>query len=363
MGEIRRGCKANISRQIGAEGGTRTHTSLSGKRILSPPSALKLLNKMTISELADLSNFSKSYISQVKHKKRPPSKRLLEELAKLDQRGNGNQAEIERAIRLFLESRQQGLSSGTIDGFYAKYLGKAIPVLGLTPTPKQINHFLSSLSCSPGGKHAYFRSLRVFFNWLYSPRSGFDMNGKGNPIVWVDPPKVPKMILPSLTRSQIELLIARAKDMREKAIITLFVESGLRLSELSNIRLRDIDWQARTVRVLGKGNKEGYAPFGALSEQYLKTWLQEYNPKANVPIWDLKPRGIQHMLEYLAKETGLPCNPHTFRRTFACLLRKAGVDTMTIKDLGRWESLEMVQRYTRSVTFNDSLRFYRPPLS
>jgi len=59
----------------------------------------------------------------------------------------------------------------------------------------------------------------------------------------------------------------------------------------------------------------------------------------------------------------LPCNAHTFRRTFACLLRKAGVDTMTIKDLGRWESLEMVQRYTRSVTFQDSLKFYKAPLS
>ncbi|MFC1901744.1 site-specific integrase [Chloroflexota bacterium] len=65
----------------------------------------------------------------------------------------------------------------------------------------------------------------------------------------------------------------------------------------------------------------------------------------------------------LETATGLPCNPHTFRRTFACLLRKAGVDTMTIKDLGRWESLEMVQRYTRSVSFQDSLKFYRAPLS
>ena len=69
------------------------------------------------------------------------------------------------------------------------------------------------------------------------------------------------------------------------------------------------------------------------------------------------------MLNRLEKETGLPCNPHTFRRTFACLLRKAGVDTMTIKDLGRWESLEMVQRYTRSVTFEDSMRHYKAPLS
>ena len=69
------------------------------------------------------------------------------------------------------------------------------------------------------------------------------------------------------------------------------------------------------------------------------------------------------MLTKLETETGLPCNPHTFRRTFACLLRKAGLDTMTIKDLGRWESLEMVQRYTRAVTFEDSMKHYKAPLS
>ncbi len=69
------------------------------------------------------------------------------------------------------------------------------------------------------------------------------------------------------------------------------------------------------------------------------------------------------MLRRLEKSSGLPCNLHTFRRTFACLLRKVRLDVMTIKDLGRWESLEMVQRYTRSVTFRDSLRFYKAPLS
>ncbi len=72
--------------------------------------------------------------------------------------------------------------------------------------------------------------------------------------------------------------------------------------------------------------------------------------------------GIASMLRRLEKETGVPCNPHTFRRTFACLLRKAGVDSMTIKDLGRWESLEMVQRYTRSVSLYDSLKLYKGSL-
>ena len=69
--------------------------------------------------------------------------------------------------------------------------------------------------------------------------------------------------------------------------------------------------------------------------------------------------GVVSMLRRLENKSGFPCNPHVFRRTFACLLRKSGLDVMTIKDLGRWESLEMVQRYTRTVTFRDSLKFYK----
>jgi integrase/recombinase XerC/integrase/recombinase XerD len=77
---------------------------------------------------------------------------------------------------------------------------------------------------------------------------------------------------------------------------------------------------------------------------------------------DLNQWGITTMLKRLGTKSGIKCNPHIFRHTFACLPRKAGVGTMTIKDLGRWESLEMVQRYTRSVTFQDSVKFNKIPL-
>jgi len=235
-------------------------------------------------------------------------------------------------------------------------------VLGLTPKPPTISHFLRSLSCSPGGKHGYFKCLRAFYNWLYSPKAGLGFKAEANPVTWVEAPKRPLLILPALTRVQVESLIDKAGTTRDRAIISLFTESGLRLFELTNIRPHDIDWdRARTIRVMGKGRKEALAPFGELSEGYLKAWLAQYQPNGN--IWGLNKWGITSMLRRLEAASGLPCNPHTFRRTFACLLRKAGVDTMTIKDLGRWESLEMVQRYTRSVTFNDALKFYKAPLS
>lgn len=64
------------------------------------------------------------------------------------------------------------------------------------------------------------------------------------------------------------------------------------------------------------------------------------------------------MLNTLKLKTGLPCNPHTFRRTFTSILAKRGVDSLHIMRLGRWESIQMVDRYTKSVRFEDSLKLY-----
>jgi site-specific recombinase XerD len=321
-----------------------------------------MLNKLSVSQLAKLSNLSKAYVSQVKHGIRPPSNKLIESLRRVAETDTKRGIDYRKAIDLFLQSRREGISQGTIQ-YYRKYLTKAVPYLGLTPTPRKIDSFLDSLSCSVGGKHAYYRALSVFYNWLYSFKAGLDFKPQNNPMASVEAPKRPKLILPSLNKEQVDILFSSAHSIRDKAIIALFVESGLRVSELANIKTYDIDWSTRTIKVLGKGNKEGCAPFGDVTEQHLRAWLEQYKPRDNEFIWDLKRRGIQQVMENLRGETGLPCNPHTFRRTFACLLRKAGVDTMTIKDLGRWESLEMVQRYTRSITFQDSLKFYKAPLS
>jgi integrase/recombinase XerC len=250
-----------------------------------------------------------------------------------------------------------GVSIRTI-GFYRERLSKFIWQVDYLKAPRnQIEKFLATIPPNKYGyatRNASFRTIRAFYRWLNA------MYGIANPVEGMRAPKLNKPILPSLELEQVLLLIEQAQGVRNKAIIALFTESGLRLSELVDIKPRDIDWEHRIIKVLGKGRKEDYAPFGELTETYLKEWLSQYQPEEN--IWGLNQWGIVSMLKRLEATTGLTCNPHTFRRTFACLLRKSGVDTMTIKDLGRWESLEMVQRYTRSVTFNDSLKFYKAPL-
>jgi len=334
--------------------GEPRRTRTSNLLIKSQQNTLKLLNKLSVSRLAELSNSSKSYISQVKHGKRRPSPKLLGVLADLEKPRKPDRDYLE----LFLQSRQaRGVSPRTLQ-YYRERLSKFIAHVNyLSAGREEIEKYLNSIPPNKYGlatRHASYRAIKVFYRWL---NTEYELP---NPVAGVAAPILGKPILPSLTREQVKLLIERAETVRDKAIIALFTESGLRLSELVRIVPESIDWDSRTIRVVGKGRKEALAPYGKLTEKYLKYWLMQHQPDGN--IWGLNQWGVVSILRRLQVKTGLHCNPHTFRRTFACLLRKAGLDVLTIKELGRWESVEMVQRYTRSVTFNDSLKFYRAPL-
>jgi integrase/recombinase XerC len=173
-----------------------------------------------------------------------------------------------------------------------------------------------------------------------------------------------KIILPSLTPEQVEYLIQEAETVRDKAIISLFADSGIRLTELLSIKEHHIDWDTNTVIFWGKGGKQRKAPFTGRTAELMREWLRVkgvnvVNENVYINMWGLRRRGVQIMLYRLQERTGLPCNPHTFRRTFASNLHRAGLDVEHIMRLGGWESLDMVVRYTRSVKWEESLRVYR----
>jgi site-specific recombinase XerD len=275
----------------------------------------------------------------------------------LNQEARYNAKQSSRIIEQFIASRRDGLSTRTIDS-YRDILRLSIEVIGLNTTNNDIQRFLNTRKCHSGGKHAYFRYLRAFYNWLFSRKSGYGLNSQDNPILLVDAQKVERKILPSLTLEQVDLVIGSAICIRDSAIISLFADSGLRLSEVANIELHNIDWQHRLIKVKCKGNKEGLEPFGVRTEKLLKQWLSQY--QATDRLWDINVNGINIMMRRLMVKTGLLCNPHTFRRTFASILAKRGVDSLHIMRLGRWESISMVDGYTKSVRFEDSLKLYNP---
>ena len=256
----------------------------------------------------------------------------------------------------FLKSRRQGISPRTNE-FYRTLLSPFVNTCELTPD--SINTFLSRLTCA-NGKNAYYRAIRAFCNWLH--RQGYITN---NPITRVDPPKMKRIILPSLTPEQVEYLIQSADSIRDKAIISLFADSGIRLTELLSIKEPHIDFDTNTVIIWGKGGKQRKAPFtrrtADLLQEYFKVkGVSIVNENVYISnIWGLKKRGVQIMLWRLEQRTRLPCNPHTFRRTFACNLHRKGLSTLDLMHLGGWSDLSMVLRYTWTVTFEDCLKHYQ----
>ena len=86
-----------------------------------------------------------------------------------------------------------------------------------------------------------------------------------------------KKILPSLATEQVEYFIQQAECIRDKAIISLFADSGLRLSELADIKTEHVDWEHKLIKVKYKGNKGGLAVFGQRTGSLLKQWLSQYN--------------------------------------------------------------------------------------
>ena len=217
-------------------------------------------------------------------------------------------------------------------------------------TPTAINWFLSTLSCK-NGKFAYYRAIRALCNWLHRQGCLED-----NPVRLVDSPSIAKKILPSITEEQPDILLKAAESQRDKCIVILLFDSGLRLNELCAIKPSDIDWGNNTIRVVVKGNREAKGAFTSRTASLLQ---QHLAANGYDTLFGMKPRGMQDMLTRLSQKVGFPCNAHSFRRGFACHLHKRGLSTLSIMNLGRWSSLDMVTRYTRSITFDDCLELYK----
>ena len=218
--------------------------------------------------------------------------------------------------------------------------------------------YLARWESKPWQKHSMFRALRTFWKWA-SIR--YDMP---NPMLdrWgnhvIDAPKTPNKVLYTQTPDTVHQLMEAASCTRDKAIISLLADSGARLGELASISFSDLDLDANRIKVLGKGGKEGYLVFGSKTKTILSDYIRGVRPTGL--LFGLNRHGINTMLQRLGKRTGIKANAHSFRRGFATELRRQGVGVLDIKELGRWSSVSMVERYTRAFTFDDAVERYKP---
>jgi integrase/recombinase XerC len=199
-------------------------------------------------------------------------------------------------------------------------------------------------------------ALRTFFGFLL--REGALQR---NPALEIRAPKAVRRLPHTLDVDQMGELLAHRPtgplQVRDLALMELFYSSGLRLAELTGLKLRDLDLKTGQVRVLGKGSKERIAPVGSMAIKALQLWLAA---RAGMAAPDqqavfvgrngaaLGPRAVQLRVAALARAAGLPqhLHPHMFRHSFATHLLESSRDLRGVQELLGHANISTTQVYT-----------------
>ncbi len=220
----------------------------------------------------------------------------------------------------------------------------------------------------------HWRSLKAWFNWMAG-----DDRINASPMRRMHAPRVLFKEVPELTNAEIERLMASAPsrsftDTRDRALISMFVTTGMRLSEMAGLEYPDdVDLDARLVTLVGKGNRQRRAKFSHEAATHLDRYivLRGRHGSARLPaLWlgqdgALTPSGIYQVIKRRAFLANVEMHPHMTRHTFAGLwLRNGGSEQDLMEQLG-WESAKMLQRYgraTRAARRNEHYDNFAPKL-
>lgn len=206
----------------------------------------------------------------------------------------------------------------------------------------------------------YMSSIKGFFNYLE------DNNYiKKNPTEKLVPVKKSRKLPPVLSFADIEKILNVPKTdniigLRDKAILELFYSSGLRVSELINLKLNDLLLGDEIIRVFGKGSKERLVPVGSSAIKWVNEYLLKARPSLekkskSMNFIFLNKRGtklsrmwIWKIFNLYSKEAGIKIeiHPHTFRHSFATHLLEGGADLRAVQEMLGHADISTTQIYT-----------------
>lgn len=216
----------------------------------------------------------------------------------------------------------------------------------------------------------HLSALRTFYTWMLRCQRVRD-----NPVASIRAPKQGKRLPQDLNVDRLNQLLQPqqgASDLtcRDLAMMELFYSSGLRLSELVSLDITDIDVDAASLRVTGKGNKQRLLPITAIAIKRLQSWLtlrQSWlNANANCSavfisrrLTRISPRNVQLRLKQLATQQGLDSqlHPHMLRHSFATHLLESSRDLRAVQELLGHANLSTTQVYTH-LDFQHLARVY-----
>ena len=205
-------------------------------------------------------------------------------------------------------------------------------------------------------------SIRGFYNYLVNKEK---INN--NPFTLVSGPRKEKKLPRFFEYNELEELfnvpdISTPIGQRDSLILELLYATGVRVSELVSIKVDDINKYDKTIKILGKGNKERFVQFGEYAYDILDKYLNDgrvsLNKKNSCYLLlnhlggKLTERGVRYILSNIIKETTLKKNisPHMIRHSFATHLLNEGCDLLTVQQLLGHSSIEATQVYTHVST-------------
>lgn len=244
------------------------------------------------------------------------------------------------------------------------YLKGAFPDLG--PESVQFTHLrtfiteLSSLGISEFTQARIVSGIRAFYNYLL-----YEDKINQNPAQLLEAPKLTRKLPDTLSFPEIEKLLeaiplGSPEGHRNRAILEILYSSGLRVSELVNLKINHVYKEIGFLRVLGKGNKERLVPIGTDALKYLQLYLEHVrNIQVIASGYEdavfLNRRGkkltrvmIFLIIKNLAVKAGIKKNisPHTFRHSFATHLIEGGADLRAVQEMLGHESITTTEIYT-----------------
>lgn len=220
--------------------------------------------------------------------------------------------------------------------------------------------FLSNLGLSSSTRSRYISSYRTFYKYLQSVGK-VQVNYAEN----LDLPKKNRDLPDTLTIDDIVLIIDSIDEntkmgLRDKSMIEMLYSCGLRVSELLNLKVKDIYFEEQYVRVMGKGSKERIVPYGDKAANILEKYLSElrpilFKPEKSGNFMFLNSKGtklsrmgvwfiIKKHSEVLDKE--IEVHPHLFRHSFATHLIEGGADLRIVQELLGHSDISTTQIYT-----------------
>lgn len=187
-----------------------------------------------------------------------------------------------------------------------------------------------------------------------------------NPFTLTDGVKKDKLLPKFLYYNELEDLfnscdLKNIYGVRDRLILEVLYATGMRVGELENIKLKDIDYYDNSIKVFGKGSKERIVYFGEYAREILDMYLKLRDDDCpylfiNKNKKRLTARGVRYILDNLIKKTSLDTkiSPHMIRHSFATHMLNEGCDLLTVQELLGHESLRATQVYTHIT--NDKLK-------